>query len=53
MEFVLHGLASYSLISKKVLEARVEFKDLMGSMLNLGLGEADKDDDEFDEDNFR
>lgn len=53
MEFVLHGLASYSLISKKVLEARVEFKDLMGSMLNLGLGAADKDDDEFDEDNFR
>jgi magnesium chelatase subunit I len=53
MEFVLHGLASYSLISKKVLEARVEFKDLMGSMLNLGVGEGDKDDDEFDEDNFR
>jgi hypothetical protein len=25
----------------------------MGSMLNLGIGEADKDDDEFDEDNFR
>jgi magnesium chelatase subunit I len=36
MEFVLHGLASYSLISKKVLDAKIEFKDLMGSMLNLG-----------------
>ena len=36
MEFVLHGLASYSLISKKVLEGKIEFKDLMGSMLNLG-----------------
>lgn len=53
MEFVLHGLASYSLISKKVLEARVEFKDLMGSMLDLGQGASYKDDDEFDEDNFR
>jgi magnesium chelatase subunit I len=36
MEFVLFGLASYSLISKKVLDAKIEFKDLMGSMLNLG-----------------
>jgi magnesium chelatase subunit I len=33
MEFVLHGLAAFSMISKKVLESRVEFKDLMGSML--------------------
>ena len=36
MEFVLHGLASYSLISKKVLDGKIEFKDLMGSMLNIG-----------------
>lgn len=36
MEFVLHGLATYSLISKKVTEGKIEFKDLMGSMLNLG-----------------
>lgn len=36
MEFVLHGLSAYSLISKKVVEGKVEFKDLMGSMLNLG-----------------
>ncbi|HEU4471468.1 MAG TPA: magnesium chelatase [Flavisolibacter sp.] len=35
MEFVLHGLASHSLISKKILETSVEFKDLMGSMLNI------------------
>lgn len=33
MEFVLFGLASYSLISKKLFETRVEFKDLFGSML--------------------
>ena len=36
MEFVLHGLAAHSLISKKVLDGKIEFKDLMGSMLNIG-----------------
>ena len=36
MEFVLHGLAAFSLISKKVMEGKIEFKDLMGSMLNMG-----------------
>jgi magnesium chelatase subunit I len=36
MEFVLHGLASHSLISKKLLDDRFSFNDLMGSMLNLG-----------------
>lgn len=45
MEFVLHGLASYSLISKKIFEGRVEFKDLIGSMMNLG----NKYEEEFDE----
>lgn len=35
MEFVLHGLATYSLISKKMVEGKIEFKDLMGSMLNF------------------
>ncbi len=44
MEFVLHGLSSYSLISKKVFESRVEFKDLVGSMMNFG-----EKDFEFDE----
>jgi magnesium chelatase subunit I len=39
MEFVLHGLAAHSLISKKVLDGKIEFKDLMGSMLNLGNDE--------------
>ncbi len=44
MEFVLHGLASYSLISKKILEGKIEFKDLMGSMLNLGTQHYTEDD---------
>lgn len=51
MEFVLHGLASYSLISKKVLEGKIEFKDLMGSMLNIGSQHFSEDD--FNEDDFK
>ena len=47
MEFVLHGLSSYSLISKKVFESKIEFKDLIGSMMNLGGGK--EFDEEFDE----
>ena len=50
MEFVLHGLASYSLISKKILEGRIEFKDLMGSMLNLDTQHYGEDD--FNEEDF-
>ena len=46
MEFVLHGLAAYSLISKKVIEGKIEFKDLMGSMLNLGHNYEEEFDEE-------
>jgi magnesium chelatase subunit I len=49
MEFVLHGLASHSLISKKVVEGKIEFKDLMGSMLNLSaqtFSEEELDDED-------
>ncbi|MDX1936196.1 MAG: sigma 54-interacting transcriptional regulator [Flavihumibacter sp.] len=49
MEFVLHGLASYSFISKKMVDNRIEFKDLIGSMVNLGgltSGSDDFDDEE-------
>ena len=44
MEFVLHGLSSYSFISKKIFENKVEFKDLVGSMMNFT-----EKDFEFDE----
>lgn len=50
MEFVLHGLAAYSLISKKVLDGKIEFKDLMGSMFNMGaqsFTEEDLNDNDF------
>ncbi len=50
MEFVLHGLAAHSLISKKVVEGKIEFKDLMGSMLNIGSQHFSEED--FNEDDF-
>jgi magnesium chelatase subunit I len=46
MEFVLHGLSSYSMISKKVVEGKIEFKDLIGSMMNMSpesLGGEEED----------
>jgi magnesium chelatase subunit I len=49
MEFVLHGLSAYSLISKKNIEGKIEFKDLMGSMLNFG---ASAKDEEYDGEDF-
>lgn len=48
MEFVLYGLASYSLISKKLIDGRIEFKDLMGSMLDFSTEEREGDPDEED-----
>lgn len=50
MEFVLHGLAAYSLISKKVIDNKTEFKDLMGSMLNTGDEHYSEED--FNEEDF-
>ncbi len=47
MEFVLHGLATHSMISKKVVEGKIEFKDLMGSMLNITSQSISEE--EFDE----
>jgi magnesium chelatase subunit I len=47
MEFVLHGLSSYSLISKKIMENSIEFKDLMGSMLNIQTSGSYEDEDDF------
>jgi magnesium chelatase subunit I len=52
MEFVLHGLSSYSVISKKMIDGRIEFKDLMGSMMNLGAMNTDGED-EFNEDDYQ
>jgi magnesium chelatase subunit I len=54
MEFVLHGLAAYSLISKKTIEGRIEFKDLIGSMMNLNQMSFDEgDEDDLNEDDYK
>jgi len=45
MEFVLHGLSAYSMISKRIVDNKIEFKDLMGSMLNLGSTSGFSDED--------
>lgn len=47
LEFALHGLAEYSLISKHHLTAGLQFKDLLSSMFTLPRpGEEEDDDDE-------
>lgn len=53
MEFVLHGLSSYSIISKKTIDGQVIFKDLMGSMMNLGSLSTAEDDDTMNEDDYQ
>jgi magnesium chelatase subunit I len=50
MELVLHGLSAHSLISKKVIEGKIEFKDLMGSMLNIGT--TDFNDEDYNEEDY-
>lgn len=52
MEFVLHGLSAYSLISKKVVEGKIEFKDLIGSMVNLGSSGSSFGSEEDDLEDF-
>ena len=54
MEFVLHGLAAHSLISKKTIEGKIQFKDLIGSMMNLGQFSSEEDDNDiFNEDDYK
>ncbi|MFZ5999856.1 MAG: magnesium chelatase [Bacteroidota bacterium] len=49
MEFALHGLAEFSLISKHNLTAGLQFKDLLSSMFTLPKpGKANDDDDDLD-----
>jgi magnesium chelatase subunit I len=46
MEFALHGLAEYSMISKHNLSAGLQFKDLLSGMFTLPRPEEGEDDDE-------
>jgi magnesium chelatase subunit I len=50
MEFALHGLAEYSLISKHPLASGLQFKDLLSGMFTLPKpGDDDDDEDEADD----
>lgn len=49
MEFALHGLAEYSVISKSRMGNALDFKDLLSSMLNMGGSKAAADDDDDDD----
>lgn len=46
MEFMLHGLAEYSLISKKGVETGgVNFTDILGGMMDMNFGLDEEDED--------
>ena len=47
MEFALHGLAEYSMLSKHTLSKGLQFKDLLSSMFTMP---GPDDDDSFDSD---
>lgn len=44
MEFVLHGLAEYSMLSRKYLTAGLQFKDLLGGIFDMPTDFDDDDD---------
>jgi len=47
MEFLLYGLAAYSLISKKQVETTIQFSDLLGNIMNFNIeNDQDEEDDE-------
>jgi magnesium chelatase subunit I len=50
MEFALHGLAEFSLISKHHLTSGLQFKDLLSSMFTIPRPDAKDDDDDIDDD---
>lgn len=49
MEFLLHGLAEHSLISRNKLTAGAQFKDLLSSMFTMPTFGDDDDEDEEDQ----
>lgn len=44
MEFALHGLAEYSMLSKKFLERGLQFKDLLGGMFTMPKFDEEDED---------
>ena len=48
MEFVLHGLAEYSMLSKRQLTAGTQFGDLLSSMFSMpGLSDFEDEDEDY------
>lgn len=47
MEFLLHGLSEFSLISKKHVDAGFSFGDILGSMLNMSLDMDGEEEEDF------
>ncbi|MFI5172210.1 MAG: magnesium chelatase [Chitinophagales bacterium] len=48
MEFILHGLAEYSLLSKHILQAGLQFSDLFSSMFtNNDFGSLEEEEEDF------
>ncbi|HMJ69981.1 MAG TPA: hypothetical protein VK508_13845 [Cyclobacteriaceae bacterium] len=54
MEFALHGLAEYSMISKHPLTSGLQFKDLLSSMFTIPKGKesGSEEDEDFDDEAF-
>ena len=50
MEFALHGLAEFSMLSKHNLSAGLQFKDLLSSMFSLPKPSEDDDEDTSEDD---
>lgn len=48
MEFALHGLAEYSMLSKNILSRGLQFKDLLSSMFNPSNFSFEDDEEEDD-----
>lgn len=49
MEFVLHGLAEFSLISKRGIDGGgYNFGDILGSMMNINMSDMEDDEEEDD-----
>ncbi|MEM6633389.1 MAG: magnesium chelatase, partial [Bacteroidota bacterium] len=44
MEFILHGLAEFSMIGKHLVESGTQFKDLLSGMFSMS-DEEDEDDE--------
>lgn len=49
MEFVLYGLAAYSLISRKNTNGNTHFNDVVGGIIGLNLDDFDNSDSDYDD----